>query len=75
MTERRGTPTTRDDWQVWPETAAPISALGQMFLDYWHSKCPEGAFPRRSDIRPEELRSLLPHVFMVDILEDGEMPD
>jgi hypothetical protein len=34
---------------------------------YWLSKCDKQAMPRRSDIRPEELRTLLPYIFLVDI--------
>src|SRR6185437_5426393 len=37
---------------------------------YWASKCGPGRMPRRSDIRPEEIPSLLPHVFLVDVRRD-----
>jgi hypothetical protein len=34
---------------------------------YWLDKCGDRSMPRRSDVRPEELRALLPHIFLVDI--------
>ena len=46
--------------------------MGRAFLDYWHAIAPDKGFPRRSDVQPEQLRSLLPYIFMVDVLRDGE---
>jgi len=34
---------------------------------YWLSKCGQNPMPRRMDIRPEELRALLPYIFLVDV--------
>jgi hypothetical protein len=34
---------------------------------YWTSKLAGRAIPRRSDINPEEIRSLLPDIFIMDI--------
>ncbi len=36
--------------------------------EYWLSKRRPGAPPRRSDIQPSELRSILPHIFLVDVV-------
>ncbi len=38
---------------------------------YWRGKCREGAFPSRADIDPTEIPALLPHVFLIDVVEDG----
>jgi hypothetical protein len=66
----------RTDQRSWLEGEAPVSPLGQAFLDFWHGKCPalsdRRRYPRRSDILPEEMLPLLPYIFMVDVLdEDG----
>lgn len=70
-----GAPISRTDAQAWLESDAPISPMGRAFLSYWHSKCratEQGqAYPRRSDIHPEEIRALLPYIFMVDVLRGG----
>jgi hypothetical protein len=65
----------RTDAKSWLETEAPISPLGRKFLAYWRSKClspaADNAFPRRRDIRPEEILPLLPYIFMLDVLREG----
>ncbi len=61
----------RTDAEAVPAEAASISRLGREFLDYWHARAPEDGFPGRSDIRPEELKGLLPYFFMVDVLREG----
>ncbi len=38
---------------------------------YWRGKCREGAFPGRADIDPTEIPALLPHVFLIDIVDGG----
>ncbi len=38
---------------------------------YWRGKCREGAFPSRADIDPTEIPALLPHVILVDVVDDG----
>lgn len=40
--------------------------------DYWLSKRGGRAMPSRADIEPTELRGLLPHVFLIDVLEPGK---
>jgi hypothetical protein len=47
-----------------PVIAHPMLAT---LLDYWHQKRGERAMPARSDIEPVELKTLLPHIFMVDV--------
>lgn len=37
---------------------------------YWLSKCAASRLPRRTDIRPEEIRGDLPHVYLIDVLRD-----
>ena len=39
---------------------------------YWLSKRGTRAMPSRADIDPGELRALLPHVLLVDVIEDGK---
>ena len=39
---------------------------------YWRGKCREGALPSRADLDPTEiLPALLPHVFLVDVVDGG----
>jgi hypothetical protein len=35
--------------------------------EYWAGKAAGGRLPNRADIRPEELRALLPYIFLVDV--------
>ena len=37
---------------------------------YWRSKCVRDRLPGRGDIRPEELRHVLPWLFLVDVIAD-----
>jgi hypothetical protein len=46
--------------------AAPMRRLAA----YWLSKCAASRLPRRADIRPEEIRGDLPHVYLVDVLSN-----
>jgi hypothetical protein len=34
---------------------------------YWAARCTIDRLPRRTDVRPEEIPFLLPHVFLVDV--------
>jgi hypothetical protein len=36
--------------------------------DYWHAKAATGRLPSRADINPEEMRAILPYVYLVDVL-------
>lgn len=38
--------------------------------DYWREKCGSDDCPRRTDIRPEDIRALLPHISLLDVLQD-----
>lgn len=50
--------------------AQPRSPLLQTLLSYWQSKCgPDGILPGRQDLDPLELRSLLPSIYLVDVLD------
>ena len=65
----------RTDAAAIPAEAATISRLGREFLAYWHARAPQDGFPRRSDILPEDLKGLLPYIFMVDVLREGDTLD
>ena len=66
----------RTEVRAWGTEDTAVSRMGAAFLDYWRSKCPEAEsgrrFPRRGDIRPEEIVDLLPYVFMVDVLQGAD---
>jgi hypothetical protein len=38
--------------------------------EYWLRKSAGGHLPRRSDIKPRELRGLLPYVFLIDVAQE-----
>eukprot|EP00657_Telonema_sp_P-1_P008436 TRINITY_DN29609_c0_g1_i2.p1 TRINITY_DN29609_c0_g1~~TRINITY_DN29609_c0_g1_i2.p1 ORF type:complete len:124 (-),score=32.38 TRINITY_DN29609_c0_g1_i2:20-391(-) len=38
---------------------------------YWQSKCVAGALPSRQDIDPAEIRRLLAHIALIDVIQDG----
>lgn len=42
-------------------------------FDYWCSKCPVDGFPKRADIEPSELRSVLPSLSLLDVMEGGPL--
>jgi len=48
--------------------AAPTTAVAQQLLAYWRSKLNGRKAPRREDILPEELGSLLPWVILIDVV-------
>jgi hypothetical protein len=43
------------------------TAVVRQVYEYWLGKCVRGRLPRRADLRPEEMRGLLPYVFLVDV--------
>jgi len=52
--------------------ASPVSdARLQAALDYWRSKAASRPMPRRDEIDPAEIRVLLPHVMLVEVLGPG----
>lgn len=53
-------------------TADPIAdPLLQQLYHYWQSKRGARAMPGRADIDPAELRPLLPHLMLTDVVDDG----
>lgn len=38
---------------------------------YWQSKCVAGVLPSRQDIDPAEIRRLLAHIALIDVIQDG----
>jgi len=38
---------------------------------YWSAKRGERAMPSRADLDPGDLKTLLPHILLIDVLEDG----
>lgn len=44
--------------------AEPLRLLYQ----YWYGKCGDRIAPSRADIRPEEMKRLLPNVLLIDVL-------
>ena len=43
------------------------TAVVRQAYTYWLGKCVRGRLPRRADLRPEEMRAVLPYVFLVDV--------
>jgi hypothetical protein len=52
--------------QVLSDPAQIESPLIRDLFVYWRSRCRGGTIPRRADINPVELRSILPNLLMVD---------
>jgi hypothetical protein len=46
-------------------------ALLALGYDYWRAKCAGRSMPRRRDIDPAEIPSLLPHILITEMLEEG----
>ncbi|MBI2253149.1 MAG: PAS domain-containing protein [Proteobacteria bacterium] len=51
----------------WLDTCHPDV---RVVLEYWQRKCAGRAMPSRSDIDPSELRNFLPHITLVDVVDD-----
>ncbi|MFN4311574.1 MAG: PAS domain-containing protein [Ferrovibrio sp.] len=50
----------------------PRSPILQRLLAYWQSKCgPDGRLPGRTDLDPLDLRTLLPNIYLIDVLPEG----
>lgn len=53
-----------------------VEQLGEPILfalhQYWSAKCAGNKAPRRADIDPVDIPDLLPHVSLIEVLEDGE---
>ncbi len=54
-----------------PEPKSPVLLA---LLRYWQSLCRDGRLPGRADLDPLEMRGLLPHIYLIDVLP-GERPD
>ena len=51
----------------------PNAPILRRLLAYWQSKCgPDGRLPSRADIDPLDLRSMLPNIYLIDVLPDGK---
>jgi hypothetical protein len=50
------------------QPAPKITPLLQRVFDYWDAKRGERAMPTRQDIDPSEIKSLLPHIMLGDVL-------
>jgi hypothetical protein len=46
----------------------PLLGLG---YDYWRAKCAGRSMPQRRDIDPADIPSLLPHILITEMLEEG----
>lgn len=51
---------------------APRHSTLKSLLAYWQSKCGARGLPARADIRPAEIKALLPDVMMWDVNRAGE---
>lgn len=51
------------------EIAAPLDSRMRELLDYWESRRAGRELPVRQDIRPADIRHLLPHLYLLDVLE------
>lgn len=40
--------------------------------EYWNGLRRDGALPRRADIQPADIKDLLPHVALLDVIDNGE---
>lgn len=54
------------DYIDWPE-----HPLARELAHYWIAKCGDRAMPFRAEIRPSEIRALLPYLLINQVLEDG----
>jgi hypothetical protein len=55
------------------DIAAPIDPIVARIFAYWQSKRRGDAVPRRADIDPTELRGLVNHVMLYDVVEPGRL--
>jgi hypothetical protein len=46
----------------------------QLFFDYWIAIAPAGRLPGRQHLDPVGLGPVLPHVWMLDVVRDGDAP-
>lgn len=55
------------------DIAAPIDPIVARIFAYWQAKRLGDAVPRRADIDPTELRGLVNHVMLYDVVEPGRL--
>lgn len=48
---------------------SPVTRKG---LRYWHSRCGEHSLPSRNDIDPSQLKTILPNMCFLSVLDDGD---
>lgn len=53
-----------------PSTQTPGSAKGRVFRDHWLDLCGDRAMPPRSALDPLEIRQLLPHIVLIDVMRE-----
>jgi hypothetical protein len=53
-------------------TTIPGTSLHQELYDYWVVKKRERPMPARADIDPAEIKKLLPHLLLTDVVEGGK---
>jgi hypothetical protein len=55
------------------DIAAPTDPILLRIFDYWKEKCGDRDVPLRADIDPVELRNLVHHVMLYDVVELGRL--
>lgn len=55
-----------------PDVEELRSPVTRKALRYWRSRCDGDRLPRRQDIDPAELKSILPNMCMLAVLDDGK---
>jgi hypothetical protein len=53
-----------------PDWRTTCHADIRLVLDYWQQKCAGRLMPGRADIDPGDLRRFLPHITLVDVVDD-----
>lgn len=58
-----------------PKEILPANAPAalRLFYSYWLGKCPPGGLPGRQHIDPQEMKTFLPHIMLMDVVRgDGD---
>jgi hypothetical protein len=63
-----GLPASGLDWSPGLLTGCHITL--QRLYDYWHLKRGTRAMPARSDLDPADMKALLPHLILIDVVPD-----
>lgn len=59
---------TAPDWS--PSLLAPCHVTVQRLYEYWELKRGERLMPARKDLDPADMKALLPHLILVDVVPD-----